>query len=82
MSDLTLELIKTAQKLKDRGLVSEGVNKGSISLRLAEDRFLISPSKLDYAELTPENVNIMKLDGSFVVQPSPVSRDSYFHLAI
>lgn len=42
MSDLTLELIKTAQKLKDRGLVSEGVNKGSISLRLAEDRFLIS----------------------------------------
>lgn len=82
MKDLTRELIATALKLKERGLVSEGVNKGSISLRLAEDRFLISPSKLDYAELTGENLNIMKLDGSFAAQPAPVSRDSYFHLAI
>lgn len=82
LKELKQALLKTANKLKEKGLVSEGVNKGSISLRVAEDRFLISPSKLDYAELTEENLNLMKLDGSFAAQPSPVSRDSYFHLAI
>lgn len=82
MDKQILEFIETAVKLKERGLVTEGVNKGSISYRISEDTFLISPSKLDYAELTPERVNIMKIDGSFVAQPSPISRDSYFHLAI
>lgn len=74
--------ISVARKLKEKGLVTEGVNKGSISYRIAEDTFLISPSKLDYDELTVDNINIMKLDGSFVSQPSPISRDSYFHLGI
>ena len=81
MDKQILEFIETAVKLKERGLVTEGVNKGSISYRISEDTFLISPSKLDYAELTPERVNIMKIDGSFVAQPS-LYPDSYFHLAI
>lgn len=82
MKNFKLKLIKTANKLKCNGLVSEGVNKGSISCRIASDEFLISPSKLDYSKLTEENINIMKNDGSFIAKPSPVSRDSYFHLAI
>jgi len=82
MEQLKLEFIQTARKLKERGLVTEGVNKGSISYRVAEDAFLISPSKLDYEELTVDNVNIMKTDGSFISQPSAISRDSYFHLGI
>ena len=76
------ELIGIAKKLKRAGLVSDGVNKGSISCRYAEDSFLISPSKLSYDDLSVEQVNIMKLDGSFVRQSAPVSRDSYFHLKI
>ena len=75
-------LINTAQKLKAAGLVSEGVNKGSISCRYDGHSFLISPSKLSYDELTEGQVNIMRLDGSFVRESAPVSRDSYFHLRI
>jgi len=82
MEHLIHEFIKTANKLKERGLVTEGVNKGSISCRVSEDTFVISPSKLDYAELGVDNVNIMKTDGSFLRQPAPISRDSYFHLGI
>ncbi len=82
MNNHKLEFIETAKKLKENGLVAEGVNKGSISCRMTDDTFLISPSKLDYCKLTEEKINIMKTDGSFVAQPSPVSRDSYFHLGI
>jgi L-fuculose-phosphate aldolase len=82
MNNLKLEFMATANKLKHNGLVSEGVNKGSISCRVTDDEFLISPSKLDYASLTETNINIMKTDGGFSAQPSPVSRDSYFHLGI
>lgn len=76
------EFLATARKLKAAGLVTEGVNKGSISCRLDAGRFLISPSKLSYDELDEAHVNIMRLDGSFEQQNAPVSRDSYFHLAI
>lgn len=76
------EFIQVAKKLKEKGLVTEGVNKGSISYRVAEDAFLISPSKLDYDELTLDNINVMKTDGEFISRPSPISRDSYFHLGI
>lgn len=76
------EFLATARKLKTAGLVTEGVNKGSISCRLDAVRFLISPSKRSYDELDADSVNIMRLDGSFVRQNAPVSRDSYFHLAI
>lgn len=74
--------LATARKLKAMGLVTEGVNKGSISCRLDAERFLISPSKLSYDELDEAHVNIMRLDGTFERQNAPVSRDSYFHLAI
>lgn len=76
------EFLSIAKKLKAAGLVTEGVNKGSISCRLGEKRFFISPSKLSYDELDAEHVNVMRLDGSFEKQNAPISRDSYFHLAI
>lgn len=82
MEKLREEFLAYANKLKDEGLVSEGVNKGSMSVRVDSDKFLISPSKLDYSELRPEQINVMRTDGTFESQPAPISRDSYFHLAI
>ncbi|MEA4893736.1 MAG: class II aldolase/adducin family protein [Oscillospiraceae bacterium] len=76
------ELISTAKKLKSVGLVTDGVNKGSISCRYDEDSFLISPSKLSYDNLAEDQVNIMRLDGSYARKSAPTSRDSYFHLKI
>ncbi len=77
-----LSFIQTARKLKRNQLVSEGCNKGSMSLLIDENTIAISPSKLDYDELSVEQVNIMNIDGTFVSKPSPASRDSSFHLAI
>lgn len=74
--------IQIAKKLKVQGLVSDGVNKGSISYRVNDDNILMSPSKLSYDELSCENINIMRIDGTFVKQQAPISRDFYFHLKI
>jgi len=76
------EFLKVARRLKSEGLVTDSVNKGSISYRISEDSFIISPSAIPYDKLTESTVNIMKTDGSFIRKVSPVSRDSYFHLKI
>ena len=78
----TTDLIDVAKLLKKEGLVSDGVNKGSISLRLNETEIAVSPSKLSYEELNENKINIMNIDGSAISQPSPISRDTYFHLKI
>ena len=76
------ELVLTAKKLKAAGLVSDGVNKGSISVRYDENTFLTSPSKLSYDEFSTDTINVMDLDGNVVKKAAPLSRDSYFHLKI
>lgn len=75
-------LVEYARKLKKSNLVSEGCNKGSISLRIDKDTFLISPSKVDYEALTYDVVNVMKVNGEVLEKNAPISRDTYFHLAI
>ena len=74
--------ISTAKKLKAAGLVSDGVNKGSISCRQDDGTILMSPSKLSYDELDESRINVMRLDGSTVEAPAPISRDNYFHIKI
>lgn len=76
------ELIKACKQLKQQKLVSDGVNKGSISVRMENQQILMSPSKLSYDDLTADKLNIVNIDGSYVEQPAPSSRDMYFHLKI
>lgn len=76
------ELIKAAKFLKQQQLVSDGVNKGSVSIRMKNQQILMSPSKLSYDELTDDKLNVLNIDGSYVSQPSPGSRDMYSHLGI
>lgn len=76
------ELIKACKQLKQQKLVSDGVNKGSISVRMENQQILMSPSKLSYDDLTADKINIVNIDGSYVAQPAPSSRDMYFHLKI
>lgn len=76
------ELIKACKQLKQQKLVSDGVNKGSISVRMENQQILMSPSKLSYDDLTADKLNIVNIDGSYVAQPAPSSRDMYFHLKI
>lgn len=76
------DLIYYAKQLKKEGLVSDGVNKGSISFRNDNNEIAISPSKLSYDELNENNTNIIDVDGKEINMPSPMSRDTYFHLQI
>ena len=76
------QLVKFAKKLKAEKLVCDGVNKGSISLRKSDGTILMSPSKLSYDELDIQKINMVDIDGNFISQPAPVSRDMYFHLEI
>ena len=79
---LRIDLIKHAQLLKDKNLVTEGCNKGSISVRVDEYHFLIAPSRISYSALKPEQLNLMHVDGTVVEKNAPISRDTYFHLAV
>lgn len=82
MKDQFNDFLHYAKKLKASKLISEGCNKGSISMRIDEENFFISPSKMDYEDMTLTNVNIMNLKGEFVQKNSPASRDSDFHISI
>ena len=82
MKDHLDMFIETAHRLKSSGLVSDGVNKGSISYRIDDDHILISPSKISYDDLSENNTNIMNINGDLVEHNAPISRDYYFHLEI
>jgi L-fuculose-phosphate aldolase len=75
-------LTEYAKKLKKANLVSEGCNKGSISMRINKDTFLVTPSKLDFEMLTWEEINVMNVSGEVLEKNAPISRDTYFHVAI
>ncbi len=75
-------LVSYARKLKTNGFVSEGCNKGSISIRNEENIICMSPSKLDYAEMSSNDINLLDLQGTLIQKNAPTSRDSTFHLAV
>jgi L-fuculose-phosphate aldolase len=77
-----VKFVDSAKKLKRNGLVTEGCNKGSISMMLEDGTIVVSPSKIDYDNLSSDNINIMCKDGTYVLKQSQESRDCYFHLAI
>ena len=65
MTDLELrkDLIQTCLAMNASGINSG--TSGNISVRTGADSFLITPSGLSYATMTPDQVVAMKLDGSF-----------------
>ncbi len=82
MNEIYREFINTAHKLKNKGLVSDGVNKGSMSYRVNDNFILMTPSKISYDDLSDTNINIMSIDGETIEQKAPISRDFYFYLEI
>jgi ribulose-5-phosphate 4-epimerase/fuculose-1-phosphate aldolase len=82
MYEETDKLIRFAKRLKAIGLVSEGPNKGSISLKVSSEAAIIAPSKVAYEDLCQGNINVLDFDGNYTLQSAPLSRDSSFHAAI
>jgi L-fuculose-phosphate aldolase len=56
------EVVRVAQALRSRGLAVG--TSGNIGARLADGRIAITPSTMDYDDMTPEDVVIVNADGS------------------
>jgi L-ribulose-5-phosphate 4-epimerase len=80
--------LKYAAQITDtaRFLVEKGILKGTggnLSLRIpGEQAFAITPSNYDYMKMTPEDICILKLDGTAISSPRKPSIESTMHAAI
>lgn len=64
-------LITACRELTRRGL-TQGTS-GNVSLRCEEQRFLISPTGMDYEALQPDDIPLMDLDGRWFGRCRPSS---------
>lgn len=55
------EVLKTALQIRENRLVS--LSGGNVSLRVGEDRYLVTPSGMDYDSMTPEDICMIDGDG-------------------
>ena len=56
------EVVRVAKALRERGLAIG--TSGNVGARLADGRIAITPSTMDYDEMTPDDVVIVEADGS------------------
>lgn len=73
------DLVRYARRLHGDRLTTS--TSGNISAR-SGDLVAITPSAVDYDELTPETIGVHRLDGSPVDAPLTPSTEFPFHLAI
>jgi L-fuculose-phosphate aldolase len=74
------EIVRVARLLRDRGLAVG--TSGNVGARLEDGRIAITPSTMDYDELTPEDVVIVEADGSQSEGRRAPSSELPLHLAI
>lgn len=70
----------TARRMISSGLVKG--TSGNVSVRTPDDTVLVTPSGLDYAELGPEDVVLVDLDGDFLDGPWKPSTETPMHTGI
>lgn len=73
------ELVETCRKLHARDLI--GAGEGNVSLRVAPDRFLVTPSGKNKAELRPEELVVVDAAGAVVEGKGRASTELRMHLA-
>ena len=56
------EIVQVAKALRERGLAVG--TSGNVGARLADGRIAITPSTMDYDEMTPDDVVIVEADGA------------------
>jgi L-fuculose-phosphate aldolase len=60
--EIRTEIVRVAQLLRGRGLAIG--TSGNVGARLPDGRIAITPSTMDYDEMTPDDVVIVEADGS------------------
>jgi L-fuculose-phosphate aldolase len=73
------ELVETCRKLHARDLIAAG--EGNVSLRLGPDRFLVTPSGKNKAELRSEELVVVDATGAVVEGKGRASTELRMHLA-
>lgn len=79
LEEVREEIVRVCLRLSAAGLMPG--TSGNVSVR-AEDRIAVTPSGLDYAELTADLVGVHLLDGSPVEAPLAPTSEMPMHLAI
>lgn len=75
---LSEEIIDICKRLHARNLLAAA--DGNVSVRISEDRILITPSGKPKADVLPEEIAVVKLDGE-VLKGSP-SSEMFMHLKV
>ena len=79
MEDAPRRVLAAAKELLAKGLV-EGT-AGNISGRMEDGNIVITPSSLDYREMTLEDLVVISPDGTVVSGERPPSSEKLLHLA-
>ena len=74
------DLIEYGNRLHAAGLVTG--SGGNLSARLSDNRFLVTPSGIAYADLVPEDLVVMDGEGTILEGTRKPSSEAGFHLAI
>lgn len=81
LEDLRAEVCRLNQQLPAEGLVR--MTSGNVSARDPEtNRMVIKPSGVAFADLTPESMVIMDMDGAVVTGSLKPSSDAHTHLVV
>jgi L-fuculose-phosphate aldolase len=72
-NELRRQIVEIGRRLYAHNLIS--ANDGNASVRLGDDRLLITPTGLHKGTLSPEQVLITDLDGQLVRSYHPAARD-------
>src|SRR5690242_9709761 len=73
------EIVDTCRRLSAAGLLPG--TSGNVSVRVG-DRVAVTPSGVDYSELTPDLVGVHALDGTPVDAPLRPTSELPLHLAV
>lgn len=74
------EISGLMQRLYNKGLTT--CSGGNISLRISEKTMLITPSRIDKGNLSPEEICTLDMDGNITISGLKISMESKFHTAI
>jgi L-fuculose-phosphate aldolase len=81
LENLRKELIETCLKLKKKDLTHGTC--GNISCKITgEKKILITPSRLPYEKIKPEDILVLDLEGKVIVGNRVPSVETPFHLAV
>ena len=74
------DVLKGAQQIYAKGLVENG--EGNISIRINKNEIFVTPTSVNYDQLTPESFIHMDLDGNVLDGSRMPSTEVKLHLAI